>query len=107
MANGTQTKSQRDSKAIAHQPDETPAVHGRAAADVANAGEQLAIDLPVLGEVRLPHPHDVAFYAGVGVLVALELLEWPAAIALAVGHALIGQQQHRRLKEFGEALEDV
>ena len=86
---------------------ESHPVHGRAAASAANAHSRLTVGVPLFGEVTLPHPRDAAFYAGVGVLVALELLDWPAAVALAVGHALVGAQQHRRLQEFGEALEDA
>jgi len=49
----------------------------------------------------------MAYYAGVGALVALELLEWPAAVALGIGHALTSQRHNRALSEFGEALEDA
>ena len=67
----------------------------------------MAVSLPGLGEVRLPHPQDLAYYAGVGTLVALELLEWPAAVALAAGHALTSRHHNRVLEEFGAALEEV
>lgn len=96
-----------DTRPMSDGPGNSPAVHGRAAADATNAHDHIAIDLPMVGAVKLPHPHDVAFYAGIGALVALELIEWPAAVALAVGHALVGQRQHQRLREFGEALEEV
>lgn len=82
-------------------------IPGRAAAERAGRHDTVAVDLPLFGQVKLPRPQDVAYYAGIGALTALELIEWPAAVALAVGHALVGQQQHKRLQQFGEALEEV
>lgn len=84
-----------------------PAVRPRAAARQVERREHLAISLPFVGQVKLPHPQDLAFYAGVGALVAVELLEWPAAVALGVGHALTSRSHNRVLEEFGAALEEV
>jgi hypothetical protein len=69
--------------------------------------EHVTVALPLLGRVQLPHPKDMAYYAGIGALVAVELLEWPVGVALAAGHALVGQRHNRALEEFGEALEDA
>jgi hypothetical protein len=80
---------------------------GRAAAKSVERREHVTLALPLVGKVQLPHPNDMAYYGGIGALVALELLEWPAAVALAVGHALISQKHNRALSEFGEALEDA
>lgn len=80
---------------------------GRKAAQVVQQREQVQLALPMLGTVRLPHPKDMAYYTGVAALLGLELLEWPAAVALAAGHALMNQHQNRTLQEFGEALEEV
>jgi len=86
-------------------PPRPPA--GRAAAESVQRREHVTVALPLVGRVQLPHPNDMAYYGGIGALVALELLEWPAAVALAVGHALISQKHNRALEEFGEALEDA
>jgi hypothetical protein len=82
-------------------------VAGRAAATRACGKEHVVMALPVIGRVELPHPRDLGFYAGVGALVALQLLEWPAGVAIAIGHALAGQHQNRVITEFGEALEQA
>ena len=37
------------------------------------------MDLPMLGEVALPPPDKVIYYAGIGVLAALQVIEWPIA----------------------------
>jgi hypothetical protein len=80
---------------------------GRAAALSVQRREHVTVSLPLLGRVQLPHPQDMAYYGGIGALVVLEMLEWPAAVALAVGHALTSQHHNRALDEFGQALEDA
>src|SRR4051794_18369112 len=79
---------------------------GRKAAQQVQRREHLSMALPLIGNVELPHPQDLAYYAGVATLVALEVLEWPVAVALAAGHALTSQHHNRVLEEFGEALEE-
>lgn len=69
--------------------------------------QRIALTLPLLGRLSLPPPEQMAYYAGIGALVALEVLDWPAALVLGVGHALITQQRNPTLHEFAEALEDV
>jgi len=62
--------------------------------------------LPLLGTVALPSGDELAFLAGVGVLAAFEVIEWPVAVLLGVGHALALDHRHRLLHDFGEALEE-
>jgi hypothetical protein len=64
-----------------HKPDlHLPRLGGRqeagAAADAAAA------------KVRSLSPADLAYYAGLGVLGAVEVIEWPVALAVAAGTAL-------------------
>ncbi|WP_367325395.1 hypothetical protein [Streptomyces sp. HUAS ZL42] len=67
-----------------------------------------AVTLDVFGtHLELPPPEQLAFLAGVGVLAALEILEWPIALVLAVGHQLAHSHHGRMLREFGEALEEA
>ena len=63
--------------------------------------------LPVLGTVRLPEPQRLTYYAAVGALGVLGMLEWPVALVLAGGHALAADQHNRAVQQFGEALEDA
>lgn len=37
---------------------------------------------------RLPSPKQTAYYAGLGLLGVLEIIEWPVAIAIGVGTAI-------------------
>jgi len=86
-------------------PREEPAAAKTAAAAVQDA-EHLAISIPFAGDLQLPRPDQLAYYAGVGTLVALGILEWPAALVLGVGHVLLTQQHNRAVQQFGEALEE-
>ncbi|MFH8800775.1 hypothetical protein ACH4F6_14430 [Streptomyces sp. NPDC017936] len=77
-----------------------------AAAD--RAVTQHAVTLDVFGtRVELPPPDQLAFLAGVGLLAAAKVVEWPVAVILAVGHQLAHSHHGRVLREFGEALEEA
>ncbi len=88
-------------------PEESDAIPGRAAAQQATDADHLIITLPIVGEIVLPAPAQLAYYGGVAALLALEIIDWPLALIIAAGHALTHQQNHRNLEEFGQALEDI
>ncbi|UXA17799.1 hypothetical protein [Mycobacterium sp. SMC-4] len=69
--------------------------------------QTFTVDLPVVGRVRIPRPEQLAFYGALGALAAIEIIEWPVALALAAGHALLQNEHSRVAQEIGEALEDV
>nr|WP_241665924.1 hypothetical protein [Prescottella subtropica] len=70
-------------------------------------GSRFAIRLPLIGDVGVPRPDQLAYFAALGLLAALEVIDWPVALAIAVGHTLAEDQRHRALREVGEALETV
>ncbi len=63
--------------------------------------------LPALGEVHLPGADQLAFLGGLGLLAALDILDWPLAVAVGVGHTLVSDRSNRVVREFGEALEEA
>jgi hypothetical protein len=65
------------------------------------------VHVPVVGEVTIPPTDRVAFYAGVGVLAAVGIIEWPLAAVIAAGHVLADQRFFSRLRGLGEAAESV
>jgi hypothetical protein len=69
--------------------------------------QTFAVDLPVVGRVRLPRPEKLAFYGALGVLAAVEIIEWPVALVLATGHLLLQDEHSRVAQQIGEALEDA
>ncbi|MBM4607750.1 hypothetical protein GS416_00490 [Rhodococcus hoagii] len=70
-------------------------------------GSRFAIRLPLIGDVGVPRPEQLAYLGALGLLAAFEVIDWPVALAIAVGHALAEDQRHRALREVGEALESA
>lgn len=62
--------------------------------------QSFAVQLPVVGRVRLPRPEQLAFYGALGVLAAVEIIEWPVALVLATGHLLVHEEQNRIAQEI-------
>ena len=61
-----------------------------------------------LNGMRLETPpvEHLVYYAGLGVLVAVEIVEFPVAAVLTVGHLLIGLTHRPGLESLGEVLEE-
>lgn len=78
----------------------------RAAAERVVSGDSVTVRMDGR-ELNLPPGEQLAFLAGLGLLVALDLIEWPIALAIAVGHELAHSHHGRMLREFGEALEEA
>ncbi|MCA1008266.1 hypothetical protein LCL87_21365 [Rhodococcus hoagii] len=84
----------------------SPGSHGAALERIAQ-GSRFAIRLPIIGDVGVPKPEQLAYLAALGLLAAFEVIDWPVALAIAVGHALAEDQRHKGLREVGEALESA
>jgi hypothetical protein len=65
------------------------------------------VTLPVLGDLHLPPPQQLAWYGGLATLAVVGVLEWPVAIAVCTGHLLSQQHHVQVLRDFGEALEEA
>ena len=79
----------------------------REAVERVRKGQSFAVNLPVVGHLRIPHPEQLAYFGALGVLAAVELIDWPIALAIAAGHMLAEDQHNRALEEVGEALQDA
>jgi hypothetical protein len=77
------------------------------AAERAMRRNSTLLRLPIVGELRLPAPEEVAFIGGVAALAVVGLLEWPVAVLLGVGHALGTSRRNKVVRSFGEALEEA
>jgi hypothetical protein len=77
------------------------------AARKVTARQSTVVHMPGVGEVRLPPPDQLAFLGGLGLLAALEIVDWPLAVALGIGHVLTTSRSNRVVREFGEALEEA
>ncbi|TFV54415.1 hypothetical protein E4P42_26005 [Mycobacterium sp. PS03-16] len=69
--------------------------------------QTFAVDLPVLGRVRIPRPEQLAFYGALGGLAIAGVIEWPVALLLGAGHVLLQNEHSRVAHEIGEALEEA
>lgn len=85
--------------------DSPPPGSHREAVERIKKAASFAVDLPVIGHVRIPRPEQLAFFATLGVLAAFEIVEWPVALLVAAGHVLMQDQHNRVAQEVGEALE--
>ena len=63
------------------------------------------VDVPLLGPVGWPPTGTLAFVVVLGGLAAAEVVAWPVALAVGVGHVLARDHDHRMLAEVGEGLE--
>lgn len=66
-----------------------------------------AVTLPVVGRVKVPHPEQLAYYGALGILAAVEIIDWPVALLLGAGHMLMQNEHSQTARELGEALEEA
>jgi hypothetical protein len=65
------------------------------------------IDVPLLGSLTVPPPDRLAYFAGLGVLATVGLIDWPVALVIAGGHLLADQHWSRVTQGVGEAMEQA
>jgi hypothetical protein len=92
---------------VAHGPSDDGPGSSKRAAEHATSHNSSRIDLPIVGRVDLPPAEQLGFYAGLGVMVAVEVLEWPVAVVLGLGHLLMSQRNNKTLRDFGQALDEA
>jgi cation-transporting ATPase I len=52
---------------------------------------RFSVRLPLVGTVRVPPPDQLAFYGVLGGLAVLEMIDWPVALAMGLGSALVAR----------------
>lgn len=70
-------------------------------------GEVYSVALPIVGRVPVPSPRQLAIYAALGGLATLEVIDWPVAVAMGVGSALVSRKLsglEQREEELAEAI---
>jgi hypothetical protein len=65
------------------------------------------IRVPGLGEFAVPPADKIAYYAGLGLLAALQIIEWPLALAITAGHFIADQHFSGLSKGLGEAMQQA
>jgi hypothetical protein len=56
------------------------------------------------GATQRPHPR-LAWYAGLAVMAAIEVIEWPLAILMMLGHEIAHRAHSQALRDFAEGIE--
>lgn len=79
----------------------------QSALDRAIEGGCMRVRLPIVGQVTLPPPERLAYFAAIGVLAAIDLIEWPVALVIVTGHVLAAQRWSRVARGLGDALEEA
>jgi len=51
-----------------------------------------------------PHPR-LGWYAGLAVMAAIEIIEWPLAIVMMLGHEIAHRAHSQALRDFAEGVE--
>lgn len=65
------------------------------------------IRMPVVGVVHVPPPDRLAYFAGLGLLAALGVVEWPVAAVIGAGHLLSDQHWSQVAAGIGQAMEEA
>lgn len=65
------------------------------------------IRLPAVGDVPLPPPDRLAYYAGLGAIAAFGVIDWPVALVIGAGHILADQHWSAWARGLGEAAEEA
>ena len=58
--------------------------------------------------VSVAQPHSaehLAWYAGLTLMALFEVIEWPVALVIAVGHELARRARNRAIRELAEGIE--
>jgi hypothetical protein len=74
----------------------------REAAEIAT--HQGIITINIAGRrIGLLPPEQIGLFVGLGLLVAFNVIEWPVALVVAVGHTIAYRTQRAGLRSFGAA----
>jgi hypothetical protein len=65
------------------------------------------VDVPLVGPVGWPPTGSLAFLGVMAAFAAFEIVSWPVAAALAVGHVMARDHDHPVVREVGEGLESA
>lgn len=63
----------------------------RDASDLAKRAQRFSVRIPLVGPVMVPPPDQLAFYGVLGVLAGVGAIEWPVAVAIGVGQAVLAR----------------
>ncbi len=70
--------------------------------DLIERAKKFSLRLPVVGTVQVPPPDQMAFYGALGLLAALNVIDWPVALAVGAGQVVVARHFRDRNHEEHE-----
>lgn len=64
-----------------------------------------SVQLPGLGRLILPDKQGLVWYAGIGMMAAVEMIEWPIAALVAGTHFIENHTHNRDLQQLADGIE--
>lgn len=77
----------------------------REASTQVKRAEKFSVRIPVVGKVSIPPPDQIAFIGALGLLAAVELIDWPVALAVGVGQVVVARHLEEQRLKAGETVE--
>lgn len=72
------------------------ASHRDDASRLVERAKKFSVRIPVVGKVPVPPPEQLAFYGALGILAAASVIDWPVAVAIGVGAAVVAHDVNAR-----------
>jgi len=64
------------------------------------------VTLPLIGvRIDLPRPERLAWYAGLGLMAAFELVDWELALIIGLGHLIADNAHNETIAELARGAE--
>jgi hypothetical protein len=64
------------------------------------------VRLPVIGfQIQVPEPQRIAWYAGLGLMAAFELIDWELALVIGIGHLIADNVRSPTVANLAEGVE--
>jgi hypothetical protein len=72
------------------------ASHRDDASRLVERAKKFSVHVPVVGRVSVPAADQLAFYGMLGILAAVNVIDWPVALAIGVGGAVVARHVNHR-----------
>lgn len=79
----------------------------KATKDTIDQQSSVVISLPIIGQVSIPPVEDLAWYAGIGLLGASGLVDWPILAIVVTGKILSEVKGNKAISNLGSSLEEA
>jgi hypothetical protein len=64
------------------------------------------VTLPLIGlRIDLPRPERLAWYAGLGLMAAFEIVDWELALIIGLGHLIADSAHNKTIAELASGAE--